>query len=165
MRIMVDNNTLYYLELGLIIYLWKNWKLTWNGARDLLILNWFEESVAGRQGKGRQLDFRHGRHLDAPGPLSSLFHFTLHRLRQCVQTAADVSFWSYNRSVKNQLSPYWISSGSFSSESFRQSAVPTSSTAPLSPRIVNFFNEGYLQSSVSLMRIISLGFFAILIRK
>ena len=61
--------------------------------------------------------------------------------------------------MKNQLSPYWISSGSFSSESFRQSAVPTSSTAPLSPRIVNFFNEGYLQSSVSLMRIISLGFF------
>ena len=42
-----------------------------NGARDLLILNWFEESVAGRQGKGRQLDFRHGRHLDAPGPLAA----------------------------------------------------------------------------------------------
>ena len=41
-----------------------------NGARDLLILNWFEESVAGRQGKGRQLDFRHGRHLDAPGPFN-----------------------------------------------------------------------------------------------
>ena len=48
-----------------------NLKSILNGARDLLILNWFEESVAGRQGKGRQLDFRHGRHLDAPGPLSS----------------------------------------------------------------------------------------------
>ena len=45
-----------------------------NGARDLLILNWFEESVAGRQGKGRQLDFRHGRHLDAPGPFCIIWN-------------------------------------------------------------------------------------------
>ena len=35
-----------------------------NGGRDLQIINWFEESLAGRQCNGRQPDFRHGRPLD-----------------------------------------------------------------------------------------------------
>ena len=35
-----------------------------NGARDQQIQNVFQESIAGRQCKGRQPDFRHGRPLD-----------------------------------------------------------------------------------------------------
>ena len=35
-----------------------------NGARDLQIQNWFQESIAGRQCKGRLPDYRHRRPLD-----------------------------------------------------------------------------------------------------